>query len=365
MEYLGEFLSTTNKITQDEDTIIKYFYYRPDKYDNPAADLENIFSLRAVSGFPQIGDVLSENNNYMINDIDIAKRIDDTNTGVKKVSYVVTCTYQPGGIIFQENKRKREDQQREKDKNGNVVTNNTRPWEYKNTFSRQPVQVEVPFIKAYNANNEKVIDVLNTAGKRLISSTSRYRFEYNIKFNSLYAEDALEAISGCLVNDSDWEPSTEGLGLFSSGTCLIFPVTYNNLSWQAPTSGIVQGEIYDYKEYTVKFIYDPQGWDKVLLNIGTWAKFSENSPAEQIFSYRVKQGNSWGELTYGNLAEVELVKTVIGKDNVTFEKVTDPLPLLPDGSIDELAIRNPENNPYGTVSFQEFQTYNFNLFGAI
>jgi hypothetical protein len=39
MQYLGEFLSPTNSISQDQDKLVKYFYFRPDKYENPEADL--------------------------------------------------------------------------------------------------------------------------------------------------------------------------------------------------------------------------------------------------------------------------------------------------------------------------------------
>ena len=364
MIYLGEFLSVTNKITLDSDTVTKYFYYRPERYDDHSAELENIFTLRALSGFPQIGDTLSENPNYVINNIDIAKRVDDTNTGVKNVSYVVTCTYElPTASSSKSNADK---QKVKKDKNGNVVTEKTPPWYYENTFTKTPVQVEVPFIKAYDTiTNLPTVDVINKAGKRLISSTTRYRFEFNVKVNSQTQLSYFENLSGCMINDANWTPITKGMTTFKEKTCLIFPTTYSKLSWQAPTSGTMPGEIYDYYEYNVKFIYDPEGWDKKLLNIGTWAKFYSDQPAEQIYSYRTKDGQNWSSLQYGDLADVERAKMDFSPSGVTFEKVNEPLPLTLSGNVDTLAITLPDLNPYEVLNFQEYPKYSFANFPTL
>ena len=227
MQYLGEFLSTTNSISEDQDTITKYFYYRPDKYDDPDADLETIFDLRAVSGFPQIGDLLSENNNYQITSIDINKRLDDTTKGVKNVSYVVTCTYgRTASIVFMEGYFTKKIEAK---KNGDPADNRTPPWEMQNTYTRTPVQVEIPLIKSYDNNNNQTVDVVNTAGKRLLASTSRYRFEYSVKIRERYQQSYYNNVSGCMINDSYWDPETRGIGPFPAKTCLIFPPTWN---WQ-------------------------------------------------------------------------------------------------------------------------------------
>jgi hypothetical protein len=39
MQYLGEYLLPTNSISKDTDKLTKLFYFRPDKYDNPDADI--------------------------------------------------------------------------------------------------------------------------------------------------------------------------------------------------------------------------------------------------------------------------------------------------------------------------------------
>ena len=104
MQYLGEFLSPNNSIAQDQDKLIKYFYFRPDKYDDPDADLENIFIIKAMEEFPKRLDKLAENEEYAIESIEVSKKLGDDEIGVQDVSYVVTATYD-----LLENINKRED----------------------------------------------------------------------------------------------------------------------------------------------------------------------------------------------------------------------------------------------------------------
>lgn len=362
MQYLGCFLSTTNSINENEDKIIKYFYYRPDMYDDTGAALETILDLRAISGdyaCPKIGDRLEENQNYAIESIEISKRLDDTEKNVKKVSYVVACTYDTINHI---SVRTSGTGDTDKDKDGHIVTNNTPPWKLRNTFTRNTIQVEVPFIKAYNSQNEQIIDVINAAGKRLLASTSKYRFEYTINYKNNNNDTTLEELSGAVINDDEWIPATDGLILFPAKTCLLLPPSFSKRYWTAPNDDVAQ----DYYEYNIKFIYDPDGWDKKLLNIGTFARFTdETSPAEQIYSYRIKTGSDWGPLQFGNIQQVDDAKNLNAAENVSYEKQTEPLPLTLSGAIDMNAIQNPILHPYETLTFQEFPTYNFDLFTNI
>ena len=96
--------------------------------------------------------------------------------------------------------------------------------------------------------------------------------------------------------------------------------------------------------------------------MGTFAKFNgASSPSEQIYSYRIKTGSSWGSLQFGNIQQVDDAKNLNTAENVSFEKQTEPLPLTLSGAIDMNAITNPVANPCETLTFQEFQTYNFDL----
>ena len=352
MQKLGEFLSVTNTINKDEDKIIKYFYYRPEQYDNPDSNLETIFDLRAVSGFPQIDDELTESSGYICTNIDISKRLDDTETGVKRVSYVVACTYNDR---IKENKSDSDsDGNVDLDKDGKKVNKSTPPWKLRNTFTNQPISVEVPFIKGYNNNNQKVVDIINKAGKRLLASTTRYRRAFTFQYNVKNIDSTLSNLSGCYVNNADWTPQqTPGFNVFPKGTALIEPPVYTLKYWQATPSSAIES----YYSYSVKITYDPQGWTKELLNIGTFARFSNNSPAEQIYSYRTINGNQPGPLNFGSLADVKAAGS-----GVVSEKVTEPLPLTSGGFIYYNAITNPEQNPYIAIPFKEYPTIDFSTF---
>ena len=71
------FLSPTNSIGIDEDRLVKYFYFRPDNYEDPDADLENIFIIKSLEQFPKRYDLLAENNAYAVDTIEVSKRISD------------------------------------------------------------------------------------------------------------------------------------------------------------------------------------------------------------------------------------------------------------------------------------------------
>lgn len=169
MQYLGDFLSPSNSIGLDEDKLVKYFYFRPDKYEDPTADLENIFIIKAMEQFPKRYDLLSENNLYAVDTIEVSKKISDDEMGVKAVSYIVTANYD-----LLTNIRAREDSggtdsgdtgdtKPELDEDGNLKTPATPPWKNPAKWSWQGTTVVVPFTKAYTSAGVKNIDVLNSA----------------------------------------------------------------------------------------------------------------------------------------------------------------------------------------------------------
>lgn len=162
MELLGSFLSPTNNISANSDKIVKYFYYRPDMYEGSSTQYEDIFDLKAVENFPQRLDELEENPDYVIDTIDISKKVDDQSEGIKKISYIVTCTYDlktnlSGGGSGSE-----------LDDEDNPVTGDTLPWKLRARIDWQPIQVTVPFLKAYNGSGQRNLDVVNRARKSII-----------------------------------------------------------------------------------------------------------------------------------------------------------------------------------------------------
>lgn len=359
MELIGTFLSTTNNITKDTDTIVKYFYYRPDAYEDPEADIETIFDLKELSGFPQIGDTLSEASGYQIESINVSKRVDDREPGVQKVSYVVACQCDTSYNIYARNHKDDDKNQREKyiDEDGKVVDGATRPWKMKPTWGWTPVSVEIPFIKAFNNNDQKVVDVLNSAGKRLVCSTTKYRYEIN--WSKSYQErKTFFNLYEPYINNAAWVPQTIPGKNFPAGTVLILPPGFNVAYFENRDKEDKPTTYEVYYTYNVKLIYDYEGWNRNLLNVGTYAKFN-NGPAEQIYSYKVKSGNIWGTLQFGSLSDVNTAVKNSGAENVSYEKVTESLPLTNNGGIFTAAITDPVNNPYLEKSYKQYKSLDF------
>ena len=237
MEFLGEFLSPNNSIAQDQDKLTKYFYFRPDKYDNPDADLENIFIIREMDEFPKRLDKLAENEAYAIESIEVSKRVSDDQVGVQDVSYVVTATYD-----LLENIKKREDQggggsssssdtsSEKVDENGNGVTSETKPWEYRAKWNFQPLEVAVPFKKAYGVNGNYTgsanVNVLNSAKCMLLAETKRYQLE--ITYQKNYASpQKWESILRPYTNQNSFDLDFDYRGSFPAGTLLLLPPTFS------------------------------------------------------------------------------------------------------------------------------------------
>lgn len=369
MEYLGQFLSTNNNITEDQDTVTKYFFYRPDKYDTPSADLETIFDLRAMPNFPQIGDLLSENEAFELKTIDISKKVEEDNDRIKRNSYVVTCSYEnmSGGGIFIGNTTDRNDDV-QVDIDGNRVDATTLPWKLRTQWGSQSISVEVPFTKAYDyahPTSGAYVNVVNSAGKRLLASTTRYRRVFTFKFNSQNQRSSL-VLSACYVNSNAYYLPISGSWLIPSGQLMIEPPTFEVKFFEKQeTQGTAEHKkiiktLIPYYEYSVKMTWDPQGWEKKLLNIGTFARFAPGQPSEQIYSYHTISGAMPGPINFTNLAGVMKAggngATLSG---IAWEKVTEPLPLNTSGGIYMNAINNPERYPYLVRSFPEYQALDF------
>lgn len=297
MQYLGEFLSPTNSISQDQDKLTKYFYFRPDKYDNPNADLQNIFIIKNMAQFPNRKDLLSQNALYAVDNIEVSKRLSDEQSGVVNVSYVVTATYDlltninkressggGGGSSSNENNVELDDQ-------GNKVTNQTPPWRLCARVSWQPIAVNVAFTKAWY-NGAQIQDVVNTAGNRIISQTQRYQLE--ITYVKSYSAPDLDfdRVTAPLVNNAaiQWPFIANGKR-FAAKTLLILPPACQLDYWQQTDA---QGNVTytPYYTYTVKMIYDPEDWDKKLLNVGNRAYFgNQNFRNETIYQLTVSDAD--------------------------------------------------------------------------
>lgn len=367
MQYLGEFLSPTNSISQDQDKLTKYFYFRPNKYENPNADLQNIFIIKQMSQFPKRKDLLSENTLYAVDSIEVNKRLSDEQSGVVNVSYVVTATYD-----LLTNIQKREDtgggsssssdSSNEVDEDGNKVTKQTPPWKYRAKVSWQPIAVNTAFTKAWSGG-QKVQDVVNTAGNRIISETQRYQIEITYVKSYQTSQGGFDNITEPLTNmyPLSWAFICNGK-FFLGNTLLILPPSCSQEYWQTTDD---QGNITftPYYTYTVKMIYDPEDWDKKLLNVGNRAFFNNSLKSETIYQLTVtdQNGNLLQQPTYTNAAGV-LAWKARNKNNtysIQAEIVNQPLPLTPTGNLYTAAINDPVANPYNVIRFKQFNEEDF------
>lgn len=241
MQYLGEFLSPTNSIAQDQDKLTKYFYFRPDKYDDPEADIENIFIIKQMDQFPKRKDKLAENELYAVESIEVNKRLSDEQSGVVNVSYVVTATYD-----LLTNIQKREDSGSsgggggssdsgtEIDQDGNRVTSATPPWKLRANVSWQPVAVTKAFTKAIGSDGKRSKDVVNAAGSRIIAETQRYQMEISWSKNFEKAQkDTFDLMFQPYVNEKPicWTNIMNNR-LFKTKTLLILPPSCSINYWQ-------------------------------------------------------------------------------------------------------------------------------------
>lgn len=368
MEYLGEFLSPNNSIALDQDKLTKYFYFRPDIYEDPDADLENIFKIKEMTEFPKRLDLLSENTLYAVDTIEVSKRVSDEEVGVKKVSYVVTATYD-----LLENIRKREssdsgDEEEESgeivDEDGNVVTSETPPWKIRAKWDFQPVELTVPFLKGYlQTGNQywssQVVDVLNSAKCRLLAETKK--FQYEITYTKAYesAQSGWEQLTRAYINSDDFDIDADWRGDYPSGTLLILPPSFS-VDWYEKTTTEGQTTIKSwerYYTYTVKMIYDPDGHAKTLLDVGTYALFGEDPVPRQIWEV-TKVDSETGSIIAGypkwvSAAEAlrDQAQSLRDGQLITAAPITEPVPLTAAGTIDEAAIKDPYTNRYRTLTY--------------
>lgn len=371
MEFLGEFLSPNNSIAQDQDKLTKYFYFRPDKYDNPDADLENIFIIREMEEFPKRLDKLAENEAYAIESIEVSKRVSDDQIGVQDVSYVVTATYD-----LLENIKKREDQgggsssssdtsSEKVDENGNSVTSATKPWEYRAKWSFQPIETVVPFKKAYGLNgtvySSPSVNVVNSAKCMLLAETKRYQLEITYQKN-YSSPQSWESILRPYKNAYSFDLDFDYRGSFPAGTLLLLPPTFSTEWHEEEENG--KKKWTRYYAYTIRMIYDPDGHDLELLDVGTYALFSGDNTPSQIWEVTVVDQNGViennGLSKYTSAAEALRMQAAALKagKNVNASPVTEPLP-LDGGYVYTAAIQDPTTNKYKTRNFVQYPERDF------
>lgn len=371
MQYLGEFLSPQNTISLDQDQMVKYFYFRPDSYDDPNADVENIFIIKSMEEFPKRYDLLSENNLYAVDSIEVSKRLSDEDTSVNNVSYVVKATYDL--LINIQNRESggssgsSASAEADVDIDGDPVTNETPPWKLRGTWSFTPTEVVVPFTKGWNSTfTNQNVNIVNSAGDMINAETKRYQFEIVYTKNLSSANTAFDNVMAPIVNNSAFDLYFDGRPPFPSGTLLMLPPT-STLQYHQTTNTSGEVEYTPYFTYTVRIIYDNKGWKKNLLNTGIRAKFSSNGISEQIYMLTISSPNGvildgYPQYVSFSAALQQQAASQQTGNIVSVEAVTEPLPLTSTGAIDMNVINDPVNNTIVELNFDQYKMQSFSGF---
>lgn len=122
-----------------------------------------------------------------------------------------------------------------------------------------------------------------------------------------------------------------------------------------------------YWQIEATILENKNGWKRQPLNVGTMAKFKPNLPAQPIYQYTPWESTDDAENMkkmpkFGSINDVIAAKTAYSKlfatseqpsrfDMLPYQEITEPLPLLPDGTVHEQALIDPENNPYYAVEY--------------
>lgn len=124
-----------------------------------------------------------------------------------------------------------------------------------------------------------------------------------------------------------------------------------------------------YWQIEAVILENKNSWQRQALNVGTMAKFSPEKPAQPIYQYTPWSStddsvNLKEKPKFGSIDDVIAAKFSYAKlfadsekqsrfDMLPYQEITEPLPLLPDGTVYEQALIDPENNSYYVVSYFE------------
>lgn len=122
--------------------------------------------------FPERKAELKENNAYIIDTIEVSKKLSNDELGIERVTFLVTCQYD-----LRENIEARENETEDEPSSGgdegtsddkyddedNKITKDTPPWKLKAKFSYQYQERQVPLLSGFSANNKPTIAIVNTA----------------------------------------------------------------------------------------------------------------------------------------------------------------------------------------------------------
>lgn len=270
-----------------------------------------------------------------------------------------------------ESSSEEEDEPEDKfDEDDNKVDKTTPPWQYKAKFSYQYQERQVPLLSGFSANNSPSVAIVNTAGDYIETMTSKYIMEINYQKNYEYNQYNFDVLMEPYTNtDVIQFTSILPQKTFPSGTLLILPPTYSRELWETETTnnGVTSTVVTPYHSYSVKLLYNPDGWTKRLLNCGVRAKFS-GTKSEQIYNLTLTDSNGLlmaGYPKYVSLSEVVAAQNQSISNNtvVGYEAITVPIFLDDNGRI---ALNSQSGSTsvsnYKSLEFKVYKSTSFSVF---
>jgi hypothetical protein len=329
--------------------------------------------------FPKRYDLLSENTAYAVDTIEVSKKLSNDELGIERVTFLVTCQYDLlENIMASEEEGEDEpssggDEGTSDDKydeEDNKVNKATPPWQYKAKFSYQYQERQVPLLSGFSANNSPSVAIVNTAGDYIETMTTKYIMEINYQKNYETTQSNFDALMEPYTNTEAVQfTSILPEKRFPSGTLLILPPTYSRELWETEETkdGVPTKVVKPYHSYSVKLLYNPEGWTKRLLNCGVRAKFS-GSKSEQIYNLTLTDSNGIlmdGYPKYVSLSEVVAAQNKSKSNNtvVGYEAITVPIFLDENGKI-VINASSGSTSPsyYKSLEFKVYKSTKFSDF---
>lgn len=256
------------------------------------------------------------------------------------------------------------------DEDDTKVTKATPPWKLKAKFSYQYQERQVPLLSGFSANNNPTVAIVTTAGDYIETMTSKYIMEINYQKNYETTQYNFDVLMEPYTNSEALQfTSILPEKTFPSGTLLILPPTYSRELWETETTnnGVTSTVITPYHSYSVKLLYNPDGWMKRLLNCGVRAKFS-GTTSEQIYNLTLTDSNGIimeGYPKYVSLSEVVAAQNLSKSNNtvVGYEAITSPVFLDENGKISLYAQTGSDAaSRYKSLEFKVYKSTSFSVF---
>lgn len=149
-------------------------------------------------------------------------------------------------------------------------------------------------------------------------------------------------------------------------TAMLMPMNAQFLSDVDDNGNITR----NYWQIDAVVLENDQTWQRSALDVGTMAIFKAGEPPQPIYQYTPwqypdPQANLAIPPQYGSIAHVVQAKMSYADrthtdansyaqqfDSLPYSEITEPLPLK-NGEVYTAAIKDPVNNPYGTIKYFE------------